>query len=117
MNNIIYLKTIEDKMKKIILVASVLGGIILGTTPVIAADTGSMTKHTEAMEITKSAAKMKVEEMKGHMKIGSISGTAQSTDDLENKLGKSAAMMGAKYYVITSLTNDNHAYGTADLYN
>lgn len=69
-----------------------------------------------SMELTKGAIKMAEEQMTGHKKIGSISGTALTQGELENKFAMAAAQMGAKYYVITGLSNKNHAFGNADFY-
>lgn len=69
-----------------------------------------------SMELTQGAVKMAGDEMKDHKKIGSISGMASTQNDLEKKFAMAAAQMGARYYVITSLTNKNHTFGNADIY-
>lgn len=71
----------------------------------------------QAKEITKAAVKKAKEEMMGHKKIGTISGSASTSDDLDAKFTRAATEMGAKYFVITSLNTHSEAYGTADLYN
>lgn len=72
--------------------------------------------RTLSMELTQGAVKMAGDEMKGHKRIGSISGTASTQADLEKKFAMAAAQMGARYYVIISLTNKNHTFGNADIY-
>jgi len=69
-----------------------------------------------SMELSKGAIKMVAGQMAGHKKIGSISGTAQTQGELEKKFAMAAAEMGARYYVITGLSNNNHAFGNADIY-
>ncbi|WP_447284738.1 DUF1471 domain-containing protein [Klebsiella pneumoniae] len=49
-------------------------------------------------------------------KLGSISGTAPTQGELEKKFAMAAAQMGARYYVITGLSNNNYAFGNADIY-
>ncbi|WP_431221670.1 DUF1471 domain-containing protein [Serratia sp. L9] len=103
-------------MKKLIVATSLACIIFWLSANSFADDKAEMSKMGSAMEISQAAAKMKVEEMQGHKKVGTISGTAQTQDELETKLSMAASMMGAKYYVITSLSNNNHAFGTADIY-
>ncbi|MCY0633556.1 DUF1471 domain-containing protein [Klebsiella pneumoniae] len=69
-----------------------------------------------SMELTRGAIKMAEEQMAGHKKIGSISGTAPTQGELEKKFAMAAAQMGARYYVITGLSNNNYAFGNADIY-
>lgn len=69
-----------------------------------------------SMELTKGAIKMAEKQMAGHKKIGSISGTAPTQRELEKKFAMAAAQMGARYFVITGLSNNNHAFGNADIY-
>lgn len=69
-----------------------------------------------SMELTRGAIKMIKEQMAGHNKIGSISGTAPTQGELEKKFAMAAAQMGARYYVITALSNNNHSFGNADIY-
>ncbi|WP_229905734.1 DUF1471 domain-containing protein [Rahnella laticis] len=98
-------------MKKMILISALLCGFAM---PAAFAATAPV---TGAQEVSRSAVKMHEADMKGHMKVGQISGSASTGDDLEAKFASAATMMGAKYFVITSLNTDNHAYGTADFYN
>lgn len=100
-------------MKKIIIAVGLVCTMINISGAAFAADKA---EQPQAMEISKRAAKMKIEEMKGHEKIGSISGEADTRDDLEDKFASAATMMGAKYFVITSLQSKSHAFGTANLY-
>ncbi|CAM4037457.1 DUF1471 domain-containing protein [Rahnella bruchi] len=100
-------------MKKTILISAFLLG--LSAPAAFAATTPATTGN--AQEISRSALKMDVAQMKDHTKVGSISGRAATSSELEMKFSISATMMGAKYYVITSLNNNNYAYGTADFYN
>lgn len=72
--------------------------------------------NTPSMELSKKAIKMAKEQMVGHKKIGSISGSALTQKELEKKFAMAAAQMGAKYYVITGLSNKNHSFGNADIY-
>lgn len=72
--------------------------------------------NTLSMELTRGAIKMAEEQMAGHKKIGSISGTASTQGELENKFARAAAQMGAKYYVITGISNNNYSFGNADIY-
>ncbi|MCY0629215.1 DUF1471 domain-containing protein [Klebsiella pneumoniae] len=45
-----------------------------------------------------------------------MSGTAPTQGELEKKFAMAAAQMGARYYVITGLSNNNYAFGNADIY-
>ncbi|WP_273818506.1 DUF1471 domain-containing protein [Providencia rettgeri] len=76
----------------------------------------SKEKNVVSMELTKRAIKMAKEQMAGYKKIGSISGQAPTQKELENKFAMAAAQMGARYYVITALSNNNYAFGNADIY-
>lgn len=69
-----------------------------------------------SMELTRGAVKMAEKEMAGYKKIGSISGTAQTQAELEKKFAMAAAQMGARYYVITGISDNNHAFGSANIY-
>lgn len=73
-------------------------------------------KDALSTELTRGAIKMAEEQMAGHKKIGSISGTAQTQEALEKKFAMAAAQMGAKYYVITGISNNNHTFGSANIY-
>ncbi|MBN5232544.1 DUF1471 domain-containing protein [Serratia marcescens] len=103
-------------MKKLIIAASLTFTLFSVSPNLLADDKNAVSEMSSAMEITKASAKMKIEEMQGHKKIGSISGSARTQGELEKKLSMAASMMGANYYVITSLNNNNHSYGTADIY-
>lgn len=72
--------------------------------------------NTPSMELSKRAIKMAKEQMVDHKKIGSISASALTQKELENKFAMAATQMGAKYYVITGLSNKNHSFGNADIY-
>lgn len=69
-----------------------------------------------SMELTRRAIKMAEEQMAYNIKIGSISVKAPTQEELEKKFAMAAAKMGGRYYVITSLSNNNHAFGNADIY-
>lgn len=89
---------------------------VIGVAYADNAPSSSVTKSQQSAELTRQALKMSADQMMSHKKVGSISGSAQTQADLERKFAMSAAMMGAKYYVITGLSVNNHAFGNADLY-
>lgn len=88
-----------------------------GSFSAFAATSTSEMAPAQAKEITKVALKKAKEDMMGHKKVGTISGSASTIDDLDAKFARAAAMMDAKYFVVTSLNENNQPYGTADLYN
>jgi multiple stress resistance protein BhsA len=62
-----------------------------------------------AMPVTASAAQ-------GLQKIGVVSSQATTLSDFEQIIASDARQQGASAYRITSVTVNNHVYGTADLY-
>ncbi|MBL5862244.1 DUF1471 domain-containing protein [Serratia fonticola] len=62
-----------------------------------------------AMPVTSSAAQ-------GLQKIGEVSSQATTLSSFEQMIAADAQQRGASAYRITSVTVNNHVYGTADLY-
>ncbi|CAI1714206.1 Multiple stress resistance protein BhsA precursor [Serratia fonticola] len=62
-----------------------------------------------AMPVTSSAAQ-------GLQKIGEVSSQATTLSSFEQMIAADAKQRGASAYRITSVTVNNHVYGTADLY-
>ncbi|EGQ6362429.1 DUF1471 domain-containing protein [Escherichia coli] len=86
-------------MKKIILAVT----LALSTLPVI-------TQAAPSTEITRSHQCELV-------RIGSISASGGTIDDLTRKLAAQAKNRGADYFRITSLNTNTNGYATATLYN
>lgn len=52
----------------------------------------------------------------GLQKIGVVSSQASTLDEFEHIVAADAQLHGASAYRITSVTVNNHVYGTAELY-
>jgi hypothetical protein len=63
-----------------------------------------------------AAAPVTAENAQNLQKIGVVSSQASTLNDFEQSIAADARQQGASGYRITSVTVNNHVYGTADLY-